>query len=236
MDMEILLQFITRLRDTGLIDFLGILVSTAVPLLVLFVTLRNQKKQNIEALKQQALIHRESIKKMEQEHRESMRLQDEFNRIHAMPFFILKKDARTHTKSDNLFFTLYFVNAGNGTATCLATKYVDDEINIIYDDGLGRYTCACPFNYEKSVVRPDEECTLEISREIFHPEYQFNSPSYLEFSILYCDMYGRKYQQTFSISYQYQDNVQNFRFDRVENHCPTLLEHHDKSYSGPLVY
>lgn len=236
MDVENLLQLTTKLRDTGLIDFLGILISTAVPLLVLFMTLRHQKKQNTAASKQQILIHRESLQKMEQEHQESMELQDEFNRIRAMPFFILKKDTRIHITSDKLYFTLYFVNAGNGTATCLATKYVDDEINTIFHDALSFYSCACPFSYEKSVVRPDEECTLEISRETLDPEFLFDSPSYLEFSILYCDMYGRKYQQTFSITYQYQDNGQHFRFDRVEYHCPSLLEHNDTSYSGPHIY
>lgn len=233
MNVENVLNLITQLRDAGVIDLVGIVISTVIPLAVLFATLRQQKRQNLESLKQQDLIHRESMKKMDQEHREAMQLQEESNRIHAMPFFILKKDAHAYLKQGNLVLTLSFINAGNGTAIHVTTKYIGHgeeglPSTTIYNNGLIKYTCACPFNFEKSVVRQDEVCSMDVCCARLYREIQSDFSNYLKFSILYSDMYGREYEQIFGFYFQYEKDKERLQLYRISNPCPCVIRR--KSY------
>lgn len=229
MDVKTILHLISQLRDFGVIDLASVVLSTVIPLVVLFVTLHREKQQNIASLKRQARIHRESMEKMEQEHREAMRLQNESNRIHAMPFFVLKKDVHIHPRKDNFILTLSFVNSGNGTAVHVMTKYIgkdEDELHscTICSNAVAKYTCACPFDYEKSLVRPDEVCSMSACCEILHPNSKATFYNYLEFTILYSDMYGREYQQKFGFSYEYQKNTGIFAFVKIDNYSPSLVK------------
>ena len=65
---------------------------------------------------------------------------------------------------------LFFVNKGNGTAIELTGKYLeqlaDSHLCAMFESTSAIYGCACPFDYETSVVNPGEKCGFEMYQRL----------------------------------------------------------------------
>lgn len=77
-------QVIKELKEIGILDLFGIIVSPLISFIVLILTLNHSKKQFGIQIKNQESEHNESMKLMSEQHNQSL---NENNRVLVMPYF-----------------------------------------------------------------------------------------------------------------------------------------------------
>lgn len=221
------MQIIKELYAFGIIDLAEVLISPIISLIILFLTLRHDKKQFEVQIRNQEREHKETLQIMEQEHIQSLKQQSEINRIAAMPYLLLDKEISVYIEKDILYFALSFFNKGNGTAIELTGKYnekLSNDLCPMCKTSWAIYGCACPFDYETSVVRPDNKCRFDLYQDIINEGMSKLNCDKVEFTILYKDMYFNQYEQTFM--FWFWDNNENSQIEitRVSTCSPTLIK------------
>lgn len=219
------MQIIERFYTTGIIELIGVIMSPIISLIILFVTLRHDKKQFEIQTENQEIEHKKDLQIMEQKHVQSLKQQSEINRIAAMPYLVLDKEISLYTEGDRLYFVLSFFNKGNGTAIELTGKYdekISDDLCPMCKTFWAVYGCACPFDYETSVVRPDNNCRFELYQNIIN-EGEFKCDK-VKFTILYKDMYFNQYEQTFMFWFEKNGKNSHVEIVRVSTCSPILVK------------
>ncbi len=200
-----MIETIEIINELAISDIFSGLLSAIIPLLILVITLRFEKKQTKQQLDQE-----------KKEHQEILHLQNESNRIAAMPYFIISTRSCAHVESDKVYFNIFLINKGNGIAIKVNGKY----IGLIYENclfplcetNLAVYNCTSIFDDKIKVVRPEEEYQLIIRQFIKNKSTDILSLSdfycdEISFSVCFSDMYFNQYEQEFSFFiYKLEEN------------------------------
>lgn len=179
-------ETIKYLNDFGVWDFLAIICSGIISILIMFITLHKDKKMFIDERERTNRIYLKD--KLDAE---------EINRISIMPYFTIKKIDFVQ-KEPSIIFEITFENLGNGTAI----NFSPNESDVKYDLEL--------INTDSNeVIRPNEKSkTIQM---IFKSQKKTEkiTPKTISFSIKYKDMKGRIYFQRIFILVDLITNTNN---------------------------
>lgn len=189
----------TNLKESGILDFVCLIFSTIIPIIIMVFTLRSEKKTAKQALFEQEKQYEDSKKIAELQHKEQLEAQNEINRIAIMPYFIIE-DVNAKVENAKLKFSIILKNIGNGIAINLTTKYIESNsglLCVVCETKLATYFCTAPFDVYNANARTGDKCELEISQELIGKDE--NNYDYFRLDIKYTDMKQKQYQQTFAI-------------------------------------
>ncbi len=223
-----IIDMMVKLRDSGILDLLSIALSTLIPLIILYTTLKHSKEQFGLQLKQQLKEHLENIEKMEYQHKEIMQQQSECNRIAAMPYLIIDKSDITISKENNtIYFNIPFKNIGNGTAIKLTGKYLSNlseaYLSPMCETLSSVYGCASPFDYETDVLKANDISYIMLYQLLIKPNTPVNCDE-VTFKILFKDMYYNQYEQQFMFLFNNNTLDGSIYIDRVSVKPPEVCE------------
>ncbi len=188
-------------QNTSLISILSLIITPIITLLVMYITLRFDKRK-----------HKIAVEK-----------QEEMDRISIMPYFVVSKIYTEISRNKNSF-TLKFTNYGNGTATELQSDKIKSERFNASDMGVNiKYYFGQPFYSTRNIASYKDECELIITQST-EPVFNENYADEFSFEILFKDMAERQYKQTVYVQYTLNDKIE---VGNVSISKPTLL---DKPY------
>lgn len=221
-----ILQHIKVLYDSGVLELIAIISSPIISLIILYFTLKHDKKQFKIQLNNQKSEHAESIRLMCEQHNQSLNEQKESNRISAMPYFVMSKNTWFFKINNSLRFTIYFSNEGNGTATSIRGKYINNSnIGLMCETPTAYYNCRTPFDFTKSVVKPNGHCHIVMDQTIepteTKPQMANSLGDEINFSIEFKDMYNNTYEQSFMFQILYENDKP--KIGRAESYVPNLI-------------
>ncbi|SHJ89985.1 hypothetical protein SAMN02745248_01241 [Hathewaya proteolytica DSM 3090] len=223
-----MLESIAWLNECGIIDLIGIIVSPIISIIILWLTLKHDKKQFRIQIQKQEKEHRENIEKTEQQHKQLLKQQKEENRIAAMPYFVMDKKIDTYFENETLYFTISFTNEGNGTAIELTGKYIagmsKDYLCPMCETISAIYGCGCPFDYETNVANPKGTCRFDMYQKRNAENQGDMNIDEVTFSILFKDMYLNLYEQQFMFIFGQSAEDRSIRIMRVSVGTPALTE------------
>lgn len=196
---------ISEWSKSGILDFWGILLSSIVPVIIMMITLRFEKKIAKEDAFERNQQYQESMRTAKVQHLEELKTQNEINRISIMPYLTIK-NISAQIDGGRIVFNITFKNIGNGTAINLTTKYLE-MANIlcpVHQTALATYCCIQPFDVYLAVARPDEECELSIAQD---PASNLlgNSDCFCV-TVKYSDMKSQQYTQAFAVYFDVADS------------------------------
>lgn len=223
-----IIDIIVKLKNLGMFDLLSIVLSTLIPLIVLFTTLKHSKEQFSIQLEQQHKEHLENIEKMEHQHSEVIKQQSEYNRIAAMPYLIIDKSNITVSKENNtIYFNISFTNKGNGTAINLTGKYLfnlsESYLCPMCKTFSSVYGCACPFDYETDVLKPNDISYMMLYQRLLKADTTGNFDK-VTFKILFQDMYFNQYEQQFMFLFSGKTPDDSIEINRVSVNPPEVCK------------
>jgi len=132
------------------------------------------------------------------------------------------------TEEERIYFEITFTNKGNGTAIELTGKYLNQRSKSylcpMFETVFAVYGCACPFDYEASVVNPGEKCAFEMYQEmISDKEKNFDK---VTFKILYKDIYFNLYEQEFMFLFSENQKDAQIEIQRVSTYSPRIINYY----------
>ena len=223
-----MLESIAWMNEFGIIDLIGIIVSPIISIIILWLTLKHEKKQFRIQIQKQEKEHRENIEKAEQQHKQLLKQQQDENRIAAMPYFVMDKKIETYFENETLYFTISFTNEGNGTAIELTGKYIEDMskdyLCPMCETVTAIYGCGCPFDYETNVATPKSTCRFDMYQKRIADNLGDMNIDKVTFSILFKDMYFNLYEQQCMFIFEQSAEDSSIRIARVSVGTPTLIE------------
>lgn len=209
-------------------DLIGIMVSPILSIIILWLTLKHDKKQFRIQIQKQEKEHRENIEKTELQHKQLLKQQQEGNRIAAMPFFVMGKKTETYFENGTLYFTISFTNSGNGTAIELIGKYIagmaGDQLCPMCETISAIYGCGCPFDHEINVVNPKGTCRFDMYQMRKAEKQRDMNIDTVTFSILFKDMYFNLYEQQYMFDFGQSAEDKSIRITHVSIGTPALVE------------
>lgn len=214
------LSLIKECHDNGILDFLGLIFSTTIPIVIMNKTIKYEKVAAKQDANERERQYQESIKIAEQRHKEQLKAQEDINRVAIMPYLTIE-NISTQIRNDRIEFIILFKNIGNGTAINLTAKYSKSEMyfSSVYENDLVAYCCTEPFDVHNATVRPDEICQLTIS-QVLKSTTKYNYDK-VEFTIKYADMKQQPYEQPFTIIFD-DSNLNDIKITRkiINNPIP----------------
>lgn len=213
MFLNLISSFIEKCNNNGVLNFLGLIFSTIIPIYIMNKTLKHEKKvASQDAIKREQQYH-ETIMIAEQRHKEQIKAQEDINRVAIMPYLTIKQIS-TKIRNDRVEFLILFKNIGNGTAINLTTKYLESNTHLcpVCKTILATYCCAEPFDAYISVARPDEICQLTIS-QVLNDTTTCNLDCF-KLTVKYTDMKQQPYEQSFAIYFD-ATNLENIKLGNV---------------------
>lgn len=230
------METIKILNDYGVLNAIAIVTSPLISFIVLLCTLQHDRIQQKRLLDAQQKDHCENIKLMKEQHKNELQKQSEVNRIEIMPFFTLdKRDIMVKIENGKLYFEINLLNKGNGIAIELhgVSCEEDDKSSFIvmHRTYLNEYIYICPFDYESSVLRPNELCVFIMLREERNNtticSCKMSNASTINdivsFSIRYKDLLGHEYTQNFMYVYTGSFHKNSFEILRTSTGLPELM-------------
>lgn len=217
---------VQKLNNYGVLDLISIVLSPMISLLILLVTLRHDKKQFTKQIENQQIEHQENIKEMKAQHKEALDKQSEINRIAAMPYLLINKDIKIRTEGEDVYFEIGFVNQGNGTGIELTLKYLEeprDALAPLFKSTFAIYGCACPFDYETSVVNPMGKCCFEMYQKIVSDNKKKIDADRINFKVRFKDMCYNQYEQEFMILIGRYNTSGKLEVIRTETYTPMVI-------------
>ena len=211
-------------------DWIAIIVEAIIPVIIMFITLRSEKKR-----------HRQSLKQQEEEHKIELSAQKESARLEVLPIFNLvemtAKEEVTILLSQEIkkhIFTLRLENVGNGIAISPFIKWNDIEgviLNHPFDQTDTAYYCRYKdIPCENMVAVPGKPIEIQIVRKPKGEDIPVED--YFVLPIGFCDVLGHKYEQRIAVEFYIYKNGE-ISVTKISAIVPVLLENdevadHDK--------
>lgn len=218
----------------------GITVLTS--LVVCYLTLYFTNKRNSMVMKQQQDNHIENMEMSEKKYQEQLAINEENERLKYLPYLTLVPKNKIHRfeadmeKIDNIIgFSIPFeiINEGAGIAFSVHLKYLSDEAK---PKGMRNIATAFTSNYNGGydilgVREPIDTDVLRIEKQtefcLYLAAINENSNEIdpttdlcWKFDILFCDIQGREYSQSYSFYTSTRDN----KIFRVNSYMPQLIK------------
>jgi hypothetical protein len=134
------------------------------------------------------------------------------------------------TEEERICFEITFINKGNGTAIELIGKYLNQQSDSflcpMFESVFAVYGCACPFDYETSVVNPGEKCAFEMYQAITINNIKEKNFDKVTFKILYKDMYFNLYEQEFMFLFSENQKDGQIETQRVSTFSPQIINYY----------
>ncbi len=198
---------ISQWNENGILNFVGLILSTLVPMIIMIVTLKSEKKSAKQDAIERKRQYQESMKIAQQQHLEQLKTQNDINRISIMPYLICKK-VEKHGNKDNVSLDFIFTNIGNGSAVELTVKYlnIDNSPLAISDTFLATYHCSCPFDDFSSVVQPNNVCRFSVMQSLKYADIDVNVDKF-SFAVCFKDMKMNQYEQRFTALFEAKEKI-----------------------------
>lgn len=233
------------LENQALINGISLIVSVAVPILVMVFTLRSQTKRFKKENKVKKKQFRKTLKKNDVHHEESMRMEKEKSRICQLPFLFLKKDVIIEDHQGICVFPLEITNIGSGTAldVSVETVKVKDE-----NDKEGSVLGGMPFVHKEikfgnvkiyrytsflstNAIPVNSNAMFKLSLNLYKNGLEISQEDHfltgeVEFAIKYKDIHYKKYRQKYMFQYGRGIGVA-----KVESYLPHLIKKDSKKKS-----
>lgn len=221
-------DFIIKLINS--IEWLTIIASAIIPVLIMIITLRVSKCENKKQLHQQ-----------EQEHIDIMNNQIQTTRLSVMPIFDIativgKKENLYGTKTNELkqihIIEIRLKNIGNGIAMNTHLKWQHNidtmEYFPVYEDESALYTCYKEFSYDDTVAAIGKEVKAFLIRKGKANENM--SENSIILPIAFCDILENHYEQKIIIKY----DISNKETGEVKTYAviplvPSLADEEDEN-------
>lgn len=198
-------DFILKVEVINSRDWIAILVSAVIPVLIMCITLWFSNRENKKLLKQQ-----------EQEHIDIMNQQTEATRLSVMPIFdiveIIGRKEKLHKRESNEakhIIEIRLKNVGNGIAMNTYLKWKSDidtkEYYPVYKDENAIYTCYKAFSYDNTIATIGKEINVYLIRKSTNQEDK--SENSIVLPISYYDVLDNHYEQKITMNYYISDQV-----------------------------
>lgn len=198
-------DFILKVELINSRDWIAIIVSAVIPVIIMGVTLWCSKRENKRLLKQQ-----------EQEHIDIMNQQTEATRLSVMPIFdivaIIGRKENLYKRESNEakhIIEIRLKNVGNGIAMNTYLKWKSDidtkEYYPVYKDENAIYTCYKTFSYDNTIATIGKEINVYLIRKGENQEDK--SENSIVLPISYCDVLDNHYEQKITMSYYISDQA-----------------------------
>ena len=150
-------SFIEKCNNNGILDFIGLVLSTIIPIYIMNKTLKHEKKAAKQDAIEREQQYQETLKIAEQHHIEQLKAQEDINRVAIMPYLTIE-NISVKRQNGRIIFPISFKNIGNGTAINLTTKYLESKTHLcpVCETDLATYCCTTPFDAYIAIARPDE--------------------------------------------------------------------------------
>ena len=225
-----ILKAIKELNNDGVWDLIAIIISPIISFAILFFTLRHDKKQFKVQFENQQKEHQENMELMIKQHEQVLAEQMKVDQISIMPYLLINRSIATRVEGNNIYFSISFINKGNGTAIELTGKYLEhlsgSYLCPLFESVNAVYGCACPFDYEKNVVILNEECSFEIYQKLIRDDKSnsFENLDEVIFGVLFKDMYHNQYEQEFMFLFSQNQSNNQIEIHRVATYSPKILK------------
>ena len=145
---------------------LTIIIGAAIPLIILFATLRAQSKIADESARQLRTQHEENILNLKTHYESQLSLMETRNRVQVMPYFIIKEiSPELDKRNSSLIFSLTIKNVGNSVATNLTEQVLDGEDFAFHKKAHFAYFWHEPATLNRNVVEQAEEIQFKVGRQ-----------------------------------------------------------------------
>lgn len=219
----------------------GITVLTS--LIVCYITLYFTNKRNLAVMKQQQKNHIENMEMSEKKYQEQLTINEENERLKYLPYLSLVPKYKIHRfeasmeKIDDtniISIPFEIINEGAGIAFSIHPKYLDDNLTPDSMKYLSVVAFESNYNNGYNVLGVREP----IDTDVLRVENQTELCLYLaavdensnridpttdirwEFDILFCDIQGREYSQ----SYSFYTSTPNNKIIRINSYMPQLIK------------
>ena len=198
---------ISQWNENGILDFVGLILSTIVPIIIMIVTLKSEKKSAKQDAIDREQQYQESMKIAKQQHLEQLKTQNDINRISIMPYLICKT-VEKHGNKDKVSLDFIFTNIGNGSAVELTVKYLNnnEQPMAISDTFLAMYNCSRPFDDFSSVVQPNNVCRFSVKQKLKGVALEENKDKF-SFIVCFKDMKMNQYEQKFTVVFEAKEII-----------------------------
>ena len=214
-------KFTLQWNESGMLDLIGLILSTVVPIIIMIVTLRSERKNAKQDAIDRERQYQESMKNTQQQHIEQLKTQNNINRISIMPYLICET-VEKHGNKDTVAFDFVFSNIGNGSAVELTVKYLfaNDSSTAISDTFLATYLCSRPFDDFSSVVQPNNVCRFSVKQNLKSIDIGENKDMF-SFTVCFKDMKMNLYEQKFTVLFEASEII---TVNRVSVSSPKYIE------------
>lgn len=223
-----ILEFdITKVELSDLIQAFGVIVAAIIPLVVLWVSTRTQRKQHNESMIQQTNQFNEQQRITKRYYEKQIAQQDEGIRATYMPFLRLDTKAEFGMRDERLIVRLFLENLGNGTAfkvrpVCFSETgaellHVCDALTV-----AGEIPCRYSNPFSNDIIPIHSISSFELLLD-YVPILNCGEVDSLglsgefDFKVKYADALKNIYEQGFF--FQFSDSI----VVRVESHMPELV-------------
>ena len=147
-------------------------------------------------------------------------------RAEVMPYLIINKDIKVRLERGTVLFEVSFINRGKGLAVDLQGKYLDNLSGVqlcpMYESAVAVYGCACPFDYQKSIVASEETCVFEMYQSLRYDGIEVSQDK-VTISVRYKDLLQNQYEQSFTFLFSGLSKHERFEVHRVSSGIPILV-------------
>ena len=189
-------DFIVKAEIVNSRDWIEIIISAAIPVVIMFVTLLVSKQQNKKVL--------------ESEHIEILNNQLQTTRLSIMPIFDVTEISGKKEKQykGELARAIHIIeikikNVGNGVAMNTYLKWgtstCELEYHPVYEDENARYTCYKEFSYDNTIATVGKEINVFLIRKNKNDKKVFKNAMILP--VCFFDILYNHYEQKIIINY-----------------------------------
>ena len=216
-------DFIVKAEIVNSRDWIEIIISAAIPVVIMLVTLLVSRQQNKKALKQQ-----------ENEHIDILNNQLQTARLSIMPIFDvteisgkIEKQYKGELARAIHIIEIKIKNVGNGVAMNTYLKWINSTCELeyypVYEDENARYTCYKEFNYDNTIATVGKEINVFLIRKNKNDEKVLKNAMILP--VCFCDILDNHYEQKIIINYSISNEATGeIKAFEITPLTPNLLE------------
>lgn len=182
---------ISTADKSGLLTFVGLVISPLVSFIIMAITLHNQNKKFEFERKMNEQQRLEDRKYDEEKLKKTLDAQDEINRISIMPYFVIEEAMFSYNGNETII-DLVLKNFGNGTAIQLfsiVTEKKEESMKPCFDFYQ-------ELEITNQIVRVNEASKIKIIQKRKEWVYYNQDDIILDINLSFIDMKRRNYSQS----------------------------------------